>query len=278
VPHTFDPGYVRQPFASLCDQYPGPDVYPVGDFRIEWGPIFHRGRLDGSARVLVIGQDPGVHESIARRILVGEAGQRIQGFLGRLGIERSCVMVNAFLYSVYGQSGGERHRTDPAIAAYRNRWLDGLLLNRPVEAVVALGSLADAAWTQWAAIRPNEAHSLAYRRIIHPTFPESASAAGQTTHAAAMKEMLQNWNEGLDEVAPAIRHPDVERPLHHYGDALDEERDLAPIPSIDLPAGIPVWMRSLDPWAERRGADADAKRATLVVTVPPGQRPWSEPT
>jgi len=31
---------------------------------------------------------------------VGEAGQRVQGFLSRLGIDRSYVMVNAFLYSV----------------------------------------------------------------------------------------------------------------------------------------------------------------------------------
>jgi hypothetical protein len=277
VPHTFDPGYVRQPFASLCDRYPGPDVYPARDFRLEWGPIFHRGRLDGSARVLVIGQDPGAHESIARRILVGEAGQRIQGFLRRLGIDHSYVMINTFVYSVYGQGGGERHRTDPAIADYRNRWLDGLLLNRQVEAVVALGSLADAAWTQWKATTPLDDDALAYRRITHPTFPESASASGQTTRAAAVKEMLQNWNEGLDQLAPAIRHPDVERSLQHYGDTLDEEADLALIPSIDLPAGIPLWMRSLDPWAERRGADTETKRATLVVTVPPGHRPWNTP-
>ncbi len=31
-------------------------------FRVEWGPIFLRGRLDGPARVLVIGRDPAQHE------------------------------------------------------------------------------------------------------------------------------------------------------------------------------------------------------------------------
>ena len=56
-------------------------MYPTDSFRVEWGPVFHRGRLDGSARVLIIGQDPATHEAICRRILVGEAGQRIQGFL-----------------------------------------------------------------------------------------------------------------------------------------------------------------------------------------------------
>ena len=97
--HPFDPGPLGR-FAALASDYPGLDVYPAEDFRVEWGPIFHRGRLDGSARVLGLGQDPGQHESIARRILVGEAGQRVQGFLAKLGIERSYAMVNAFLYSV----------------------------------------------------------------------------------------------------------------------------------------------------------------------------------
>src|ERR671919_314137 len=114
--HLFDPGYGRKPFSTLVANYPGSDVYPPKDFRVEWGPIFHRGRLDGSARVVVIGQDPGAHESIARRILVGEAGQRVQGFLAKLGIEKSYVLVNAFLYSVYGQGGGQRHKDASAIA------------------------------------------------------------------------------------------------------------------------------------------------------------------
>src|SRR3954466_415061 len=109
MPHEFDPGPVQEPFASLVADYPGTEVYPAKSFRVEWGPIFHRGRLDGSARLLVLGQDPGAHEAFVRRILLGEAGQRVQGFLRKLGIERSYAMVNTFLYSVYGQSGGERH-------------------------------------------------------------------------------------------------------------------------------------------------------------------------
>ena len=72
--HPYDPGPIDEPFASLARDYPGPEAYPADRFRVEWGPIFHRGRLDGSARLLVLGQDPGQHESIARRILVGEAG------------------------------------------------------------------------------------------------------------------------------------------------------------------------------------------------------------
>src|ERR671916_300875 len=101
--HEFDPGPTRAKFRKLLEDYPGAEAYPPELFRVEWGPVFHRGRLDGSARVLVIGQDPGQHESIGRRCMVGEAGQRVQGFLRKLGISRSYVVVNAFLYSVFGQ-------------------------------------------------------------------------------------------------------------------------------------------------------------------------------
>src|SRR4051812_7740310 len=151
--HVFCPGYPRQPYAALAADYPGDDTYPSADFRIEWGPIFHRGRLDGSARVLVLGQDPAAHETIARRILIGEAGQRVQGLLARVGIDTSYVMVNTFLYSVYGH-GGERHINDPALADYRNRWLDALLVDSTVTAVITLGTLADRAYQTWTPTHP----------------------------------------------------------------------------------------------------------------------------
>ena len=77
MPQAFDAGAFAEPFLTLCMNYPGADVYVSDQFRVEWGPIFHRGRLDGTARVLVIGQDPAQHETIVRRVLVGEAGRRL---------------------------------------------------------------------------------------------------------------------------------------------------------------------------------------------------------
>jgi hypothetical protein len=271
---TFDRGYVDEPFASLVADCPGADIYPPEHFRIEWGPIFHRGRLDGTARVVVIGQDPGAHESFVRRILVGEAGQRLQGFLARLGIQRSYVMVNTFVYSVYGQFGGERHRNDPAIAAYRHRWLDALLVGTNVQAVITLGSLADAAVEMWRATPAGSASTLTFRKIFHPTFPEGASRGGTITRAEAMHQMLTDWNQALDELRPLIVGPDVPPPSDHYGDDL-VPADLAPISAEDLPAGLPAWMRSLDAWASRKGATTEEKRATLVIRVPTHQRPWT---
>jgi hypothetical protein len=181
---------VRRPFAGLAADYPGPEAYPPADFRIEWGPVFHRGRLDGSALVLVLGQDPGQHECIARRILVGEAGQRVQGFLRKLGIERSYVMINAFLYSVFGQRGGERHADSQPIIDYRHRWLDALLdEDGHVQAVVAFGHLAHDAFERWAEANRARAEELTVERLTHPTMPEASSrgnpAAARTVERRA---------------------------------------------------------------------------------------------
>src|SRR6185436_15673452 len=120
------------PFDALAAEYPGESIYPKAHFRLEWGPIFHRGRLDGSARVLVIGQDPGQHENVLRRILAGEAGRRVQGFLAKLGIVESYVLINALLYSV-ASSKGATYVNEPAIQAYRDLWLDAILAPGKIE-------------------------------------------------------------------------------------------------------------------------------------------------
>jgi len=261
----FDPGYGQEPYASLVRACPGSEVYPVGDFRVEWGPIFHRGRLDATARVLVLGQDPAAHEGIARRILIGTAGRRLQGFLAKLGITTSYTMINTFVYSVYGQAAGNSHSHDAAIAAYRNRWLDALTASNPIEAIVALGSLADTAFRRWASTPAGGQYTGHYQHILHPTYPDSAAASGGD-RAQAMATMLANWNTALDVLHPAIT-PDVVTPLVHYGDDLTPS-DLATIPERDLPAGLPAWMRSDEEWASRQGATAADRRATIVVAIP----------
>ncbi len=270
--HESCPGYVREPFDALVAQHPGEEVYPPADFRTEWGPVFHRGRLDGSARVLVIGQDPATHEAVARRILVGEAGQRVQGLLARAGVTRSYVLVNTFLYSVYGQGGGTRHARDTAIAAYRNRWLDALLVDSPVTAVVTLGSLARTAYSAWASTRPQVAARLHRAAVRHPTYPEGAARNGSADLEEATATLLRDWTAHL----PALREhvePDEPRPLQPYGRSW-QDGDLVAIPEADLPPGSPPWWRSVEPWAARTGQDRDTKRATITVTVPPGARPW----
>jgi hypothetical protein len=262
VPTPFDPGYGAEPFRSLCSNFPGADVYPPQDFRVEWGPIFHRGRLDGSARVLIIGQDPAVHETVVRRILVGVAGARVQGFLARLNVGIAYVMVNTYLYSVSSQQGGEHHAGDAAINAYREKWLDAILATSHIAAIVSLGHLADQAYTGWRK-RTGASYHGAYAHVTHPTQPESAAGGNATKLASVTKQLLVNWNGALDHLGGAlgVAHP------AHYGDTW-LPADLVQVPPDDIPAGLPDWMRRADKWGDRTGATAALKRHTITITVP----------
>lgn len=270
MPVPFDPGYGEEPFRTLVREVPGDSVFPTKDFRTEWGPVFHRGRLDGSARFLVIGQDPAQHEIIARRTLVGGAGHRVQGFLAKLGLRRRYVMINTFVYSVFGQGGGSKHKNDPAIAGYRNRWLDALLPGK-VQAVVALGQLADLAWQAWKATPKGSSFTGTYQAVTHPTQPESSSHGDAAKRKAATAKMLQGWNAALQLFAPVVT-ADVATPLVPYGSEFKPD-ELPDIPQEDLPAGSPPWMCGNADWARRTGADNKLKRVTITVTIPKAFRP-----
>ncbi|MGH7526823.1 MAG: uracil-DNA glycosylase [Gemmatimonadales bacterium] len=266
----FDPGYGNEPFRTLVQDVPDETVFPTKDFRTEWGPVFHRGRLDGSARLLLIGQDPAQHEVIARRTLVGGAGHRVQGFLAKLGLLRSYVMVNTFVYSVFGQGGGTKHKNDPAIAAYRNRWFDALLPGQ-VKGVVAFGQLADAAYQTWKSTPKGASFSGLFQAVTHPTQPESSSQGNAAKRKAAITKMLQGWNAALQALNPVITG-DVAQPLVLYGPAFLPS-ELPDIPQEDFPAGSPAWMCGNADWARRTGADAKLKRVTITVTIPRAFRP-----
>jgi hypothetical protein len=219
----------------------------------------------------VIGQDPAQHETIVRRILVGEAGRRVQGFLAKLGITRSYVLVNTFLYSVYG-SVKAKTRRDPRLVGYRNRWLDALLVEGDAEAVLAFGTAADEAWQAWKATPAGKASKVAYAAVPHPTQPESSSKGDKAKLATATTRMLERWNEALQALSPAITQPDEPRPLVLYGAAW-ADGDRLPMPEEDFPAGLPAWMHEQDGWAKRAGADDLKKRRNITLTVPKGVIP-----
>lgn len=267
---AYCPGYASAPFDELVADYPDQTAYPFEDFRVEWGPIFHRGRLDGSARVLLIGQDPGQHENIVRRILVGEAGRRTQGFLAKLGIESSYVLINALLYSVYG-SGGSKYVKRPEVQAYRDQWIRALLAPGKIEAVVTFGAMARKAWEGF--VEQNQPKAgLRVAHLTHPTFPES-SGGNAAERGAATRKMLQQWNAALAELHPAIEHKDrPEVALSLYKGAFGKH-DKRAIPSFDLPPGTPAWMYADDGWARRIGDDPADKRRNITLTVPEGVVP-----
>ena len=131
---------------------------PAGErFRWHFGPVFYRGRLgDDQVKVLVVGQDGGSDEALAHRSFVGESGTRVQHLLGQLGITRSYLFLNTFVYSILGQFGGalERLALDPAspVARHRNRLLDYAAARNDLRLIITVGRAAREsvlAWNRW---------------------------------------------------------------------------------------------------------------------------------
>lgn len=202
------------------------EQHPAGRFRLDFGPVYYRGRLDGSARVIVVGQDPSTNELLAHRILIGSSGQRLQGFLRKLGLTRSYVMVNAFLWSVFGQFDAELRAIslEAPILDYRNALLDRLAAENTVQAVLAIGNGAQHAVEHWPG------------RQALPVF--------QITHPAALDEaaLLASWNAALPGLLAVVGPDDDGQPdATPYGQSF-QPGDTAPIPPHDLPFGVPPWQ------------------------------------
>jgi hypothetical protein len=221
--------------AQLFEQAPLSEYKEIPKkFRLEWGPIYYRGRTDGSARILVIGQDPAADENIARRILVGTAGRRVQGFLGKLGITRSYIMVNSVLYSIYGQFDQTMRAfmERPEVVAWRHALLDAVAASG-LEAVIAFGQAARHAIETW----PGRASLAAQGKVfylMHPTArPESA--------------VLEDWSNNLPLIG-AVVTPDAdgEIDLARYAGKKFRKADLMRIPLHDFSFGVPQWSGSGD--------------------------------
>jgi uracil-DNA glycosylase len=207
-------------------------------FRLEFGPVYFRGRLDGTARIIVVGQDPASDEILAHRIFVGLSGQRVQGFLRKLGLTRSYVMLNTFLFSIQGQFEGDVRGLSQQgpILTYRNQYLDRLLAANPVQAVVAVGGAARDAVDRWPG-----SHGLIVEPITHPASPNQAST-------------LQRWNQALSALRGIVEPDEDGAPdPAPYGTAWTAS-DHEPIPRTDLPFGVPGWHGDGDR-SQRDGAN-----------------------
>jgi len=247
-------------FKTLCRNHPDDTVFRGADgFRSLWGPIFYRGRADGSARLLVVGQDPAQTEAVTRRILSGQAGHRVQGFVEKLGFTRRYLMINAFLYGIYNQSMALPHLHDPDIEAYRNQWFQAALATGKIEAVVTFGNPAFQAWSSFIATPAGQGVTAFHHRALHPT---ADKPQGPITRA----ELLDNWNVALQALHPHIATPDTVTPLVLYGSDFTPA-ELPEIPSRDLPAGLPSWMRRTDFWASM-SATPGTERANISIAVP----------
>ena len=236
--------------ATDFDPGPGPELAEVfaavpapadpSAFWFDWGPVFYRGRLDGTARVLCIASDPGATERIAGRTLVGNAGQRVQGFLAKLGLTRSYLCLNAFAYALHPSHSAHAGRmlAEPAPLAWRNRLYD-LAARAPLEAIVAFGVNARDAVALWTS-RPQ----VPLVEIPHPT-----------SHDA--QRLLAEWAAAVERLRTIVTpDPDGATSAANYGRTFSEA-DYAPIPRFDLPFGAPRFLGD-DAWARRRHPPLDS--------------------
>jgi uracil-DNA glycosylase len=247
-------------FRTLCRTYPDDTVYKGADgFRSLWGPIFYRGRANGTARLLAIGQDPAQTEAVTRRILSGQAGRRVQGFVEKLGFSKSYLMINAFVYGIYNQNLALPHLNDPDIQAYRHKWLEAAFAPGKIEAVVTFGTPAFNAWTTFTATPAGQNVTAFHHRALHPT---ADKPGGPITR----KDLLDNWNVALTALHANIQHPDVAKPLVPYGNDFTAA-ELPEIPSRDFPMGLQAWMRNTDFWATMSPTPG-TERANISIDVP----------
>ena len=221
-------------------------------FRLDFGPVYYRGRLDDTARVLVVGQDPAPNELVGHRAFVGASGQRVQGFLRRLGIRRDYLMVNTFLYPVFGQFSGtlEDLTADPDILGFRNRLLDRIAARNPLETVITVGRAARDAVERWpggAGFNPVA--------IMHPSARDAAA-------------LMADWNRGLEALrAMVIPEAGATADPSGYGDKF-MPADHDPIPRRDLPFGVPVWHGEGSHATRARLDDGETDHKRIVWKAP----------
>ena len=223
-------------------------TFPGAPFHTHFGPVFYRGRLDGTARVLIIGQDPATDETLAQRAFVGQAGQIAQNFLSRLGLTRSYLMFNSFLFGVQSSSfsGGAVTATEATIMAYRNKLFDRAKATNTLTAVIAFGSYANTSATSWPGLG-----SIPLIHLTHPTAP-SGVAANWNSHFAAAHSAIAADPDGTVDSTPY---------------STTAAMPATDIPRGDLPFGIPSWHGTGGNTRSQRGSGA-AFETQIIWTAP----------
>jgi hypothetical protein len=228
---SYDPG----PPAALTAHFAALPSYGAhrANFWYDWGPIFYRGRLNKSAKLLCIASDPGPTERVACRTLVGDAGQRVQGFLTKLGLTESYCLVNAFQYALLPSHAGDATAmlAEPDHLAWRNKLLNSVV-GPKLEAVVAFGVQGQAAAALWSTIP-----DVPLIKVPHPSSRDAAVLAAKWKTAITQLRGIITPDAGGSNTGP------------NYGTGI-KESDYAPIPKADLPFGVPPWFGD-DAWGRK---------------------------
>ncbi|WP_119392935.1 hypothetical protein [Taklimakanibacter lacteus] len=213
----------------------------TGDPTIFWhnfGNLFYRGRLDGTARVLCIASDPGPAECLpfARRSLIGDSGQKTQGFLARLGLTRSYVLVNAFSVAMRPSASAKGLavlQNNQPIKDARHALYNRLLAGGAIEAIIAFGNVAQRAFAIWADANP-AAKAVPLFKLAHPA---AVDRSGSGNDAA-----LKGWAAAVKKLRLIVTpDPDGDAGGPNFGKFFTEA-DYVRIPRRDFPKVTPLYV------------------------------------
>lgn len=127
-------------------------------FRWEFGPMWYRGRLTPeSVKVFVVGQEGAQDENVSNRAFTGSTGTRTQRFLNHLGIHRSYLFLNTFVYTINGQLGEEEsfkwleQKVGSPIVDYRHKLFDNMMVTNAntVSLFMGVGAGGKASLATW---------------------------------------------------------------------------------------------------------------------------------
>ena len=223
------------------------------EFRWHFGPMFYRGRLgDQQVKVLIVGQEGAQDESLSHRSFTGGTGGRMQHLLTHLGINRSYLFLNTFVYPIFGQYDGllpiiAQHPASP-IAQHRKKLLDYVVLRNELRLVVAVGRAAKESIASWVVSHggtadPDNLH-LADASVISPGLHVvGVLHPGGAGKGGAVTAIIASFNAAINRVHQWIADdpswltidPGAVRATTAYKYSSD------PIPFRDFPYGV-AWQ------------------------------------
>jgi uracil-DNA glycosylase len=218
-------------------------------FRWHHGPMFFRGRLDGSAKVVLVGQEGAQDESLSHRSFTGGTGARMQHFLRHIGLDRSYLFLNSFVYPIFGQYTDAlrplAQDSRSPIVSHRDRIFDKAIVDGDVRLVVAVGRAAKESVATWVEENGGSADpdrldnaslgSLPNRlRLVGVLHPGGATGGAATAIKADFRRAvgrIKGWIDADSGWLPA--DPGVQRDL-----TVPYQYSSAPIPYRDFPFGV----------------------------------------
>ncbi len=275
-PWEHDPGPPKNlSWARLFSETPnyrgiGAKLFSKEKFRWHFGPMYYRGRLGkNQVKVLIIGQEGAMDESLSHRSFTGGTGGRMQHFLNFLGINHRYLFLNTFVYPIFGQYSSKKLKwlaQDPQspIAKQRFEIFDYVLKKNDVKLVVAVGTAAKETVQNWIISRggncPDGIADLSTATgdfldprtrvvgLIHP-------GAGRTVEAR--EKILKDFQRVIDRINTWIQQDPGWLPVDR-GNTRDlnisYKYEKAPIPFRDLPLGT-CWRLGNGASTSRRTQD-----------------------